>query len=780
MNFRAALSRLVVSAGFFSRFRRACLSAVFASFVTLAYLQATLSASASEIDLEPGQALTKSESQLDAAHALAQEVLQALGGIKKLQELFDCATLEKGRLTDFSALSDAVNSVDMQILSKGNKFKVDVQVLGQKAVTGYNGTSAWQQHGEEVFPGDPITSAKVAEDINHGFSLLLKFDSPALAMKILPDKVVQGKSCAVLEVQDSGSSTEFCIDKQSHMILATEYTGVDFEQGTEARRRNEYSDYRPCLGSLTAFKSVEFTNDKKTSEQQLFSVELADNISDSIFDIPFRKPILATTSKPVVLPFEFQGQEVVVKAQVNDRLELRFLLDTGATQNVMEKSIAQAFGAVTKSDMSITTGSGSVKMGSIILPSLKLGDIKLTDVPMAVADMPGFAQLRGGRPAGIIGANILRRFAVTIDYEERKIYFNDPKNVTVPVGALVVRAVPSLGSVGLAVDALIDGKLKVKLLVDTGAAFNSIPESLLKPELDFSLLPVGAVEGVDGHKVEVGSIRLRSLDLGKVSLPDQVFSVAPSLGASTLPGLLSASSLGILGNSYWSHFKVTIDYLNARILLEQSKVSQLMPIVSGKSRRISTDYLKDHNAKEALAAFDRLELLAQAPEFISVRANLALEKAKINASQALLEKGHKDSREASKAFETAYVIAKDSKDPQAQARVLAAQALFLLDNRPSYADVQFAKLLLQEASKMSESEPELLVAAAVYLAKSAPADFCRRIIDQALLADPSNLRALQERYAIAKVQSNAIHKQQVLEAFKHYYPELSAATFGLQ
>jgi hypothetical protein len=725
------------------------------------------------VSIDPSQ--VKPEAA-DAAHQLAHQAILALGGIDKVRYMINAMTLSKGQMTDFSAMSGAANTVQIELLSQRDKYKIELNVLGQKAITGFNGKVAWQQHGADIFPSDPITTKKVAQDSNHGTILFLRLDDPLVPMKLLPEKEVQGKKCLGLEiVADDGKPTSLYIDPDTHMILAMEYMGTDFEQGTEAPKRVELSDFRPILGTIMPFKSIEYTGDKKTSEELIQSIELRDEVPATVFDMPPRKLVQGLGREPVVVPFEYLSNEVIVKAKVNDKTELRFLLDTGATQNVMERKSATAFGAIAKSDMSLTTGSGFVTMGGIVLQSLQIGDIKLTDVPMAVADMPGFAQISGGRPAGILGANILRRFAVTVDYEQRKVYFCDPEKLVVPDGATILMAEPALGSGGLSVNGLLDGQLKIRLLVDTGAAFNSISEPLIKPVLDFPLLHVGSVEGVDGFKVSVGAVQLHKLSLDQLSVDAPIFSVAPGAADSKMPvGLLSASSLGILGNPFWSHFRLTVDYLNGRVILEQSKLSISTFAILKDLREVLVTYHKDRNANDAVAALDKLLLQVQSSDMWKAKTIITLARAQLLGEKVTGLKPD-DLLPVVKNFDAAFALAKDNNDPGLESRILAQEALFLLDHKPGYNEVRNILQLIKIATTLSSSEPDVLVAAAVFYGAEVPG-IKRKMIDLALVQDPTNWRALTEKYSMAKKDSKPAESEQILALIRHYYPECDIAT----
>ncbi len=117
-------------------------------------------------------------------------------------------------------------------------------------------------------------------------------------------------------------------------------------------------------------------------------------------------------------------------------------------------------------------------------------------------------------PIGLLGANILKRFLVTIDYPNRKIILADPHTVTVPPNACVINTKPAMGNLGVVIEGVLDKTLNIPLLVDTGAAFNNISAGLVKPLIKEKLLPVSKILGLDGQQVDVGAVQLNSLQMG--------------------------------------------------------------------------------------------------------------------------------------------------------------------------------------------------------------------------------------------------------------------------
>jgi predicted aspartyl protease len=713
----------------------------------------------------------KAGTKNDAAHLLANQIVDAVGGMAKLKELYEAPTRSQGKITDLSAISGAANTFDAEILSICDKLRITVTIMGQPTVTGYNGSTSWMQQGDQVFPSDPITTQRIAEDARHGTPLILKFQNPETVMEIVPDKLVEGKLCAGLKVMaDDGKPTTFYADKNTHLILRSEYGGLDFEQGVPALKSVDYYDYRPLLGSLVSYKSIEYTGDKKTSESVINSVEVDRSIGDSVFEMPAAIIIAGLENGPVSLPFEYTANEIVVKAKVNGGEEYRFLIDTGATQNVMDQAVASTLGTVSKSNLNLTTGSGFVHMGYIELGSIEFGGLKLKNVPMAVNDMPAFAQIHPS-PAGILGANVLRRFLVTIDYDQRRLILADPTAVKIPPGATVVEAQPAFGAAGLSVEAKLDDRLKLTFLVDTGAAFNSVPENLIKSVLTVPLLTVGNVQGVEGSKITIGSVQLKSVTVGEVTVNDPVFSVAPAVANLKLPpGLFSGSALGIMGNPFWSQFRLTVDYRNGRLILQKSKANPVAEALAVDLRKADGRLIRDKNYDAAISEFERIETIAQRENIQELAAQIAASKSWAYFQKAAASDKPADAQKAMEQFNASVALTREGKYKEIAARLIAQKAIYLLNTQKTPSDLLLARRLLQEASSYAEVQPEVLVGVSMLFERIGDLAMAQKMVDQALLSAPSNWQALSQRYDLAKKLGKTVDMNTIIALIKHYWP----------
>lgn len=543
--------------------------------------------------------------QSKEARLLADQLMKAIGGYAAFKRFNDIPCRAKGKIVQTSSLSNGINTFDCDILLKREKQKITISFLGQPLTTVYDGVMCWTQQGDTVLPSDPITAKRIAEDITHGLLLLEKVASPTTRIEMGEPTTVDGQACDTLKVwAEDGEPTTFAIDRENHYVVGSSYAGVDLEQGVKVEKRYTYSDFRLVENTQQPFKVVEYSGDKKVSETLVSEVAVDPSVTDDIFTMPKERPSARLAAGAITVPFEYTSSEIVVTTKVNGLHDLRFIVDTGATQCLLDKSVAAKIGATSlgsNSGVSMTTGSGTIKTGAVMVKSLALGELEIPNVPFAVADLNSFGNIQGAKPAGLIGANVLKRYLMTVDYENEKLRFADPTQVVVPEGAIVINTKPSLGMSGLAVEGNIDGKQKVTFLIDTGAAFNNISETKVKGLLWGPVLKVGILKGLDGKPVETGAARFEFLDLDKHRIDKPVFSIAPQLlEGQGEAGIISSKDLAIIGNPLLSRYKVTFDYRNQRLFFEQSALVKKKNELTGKIDDIRVEWIRNRNASQAI------------------------------------------------------------------------------------------------------------------------------------------------------------------------------------
>jgi predicted aspartyl protease/Tfp pilus assembly protein PilF len=693
-------------------------------------------------------------------------VVQAYGGATKLREHRERAMRSHGTISSTSSISAAANTYECDVLEKGEKVRVEMTMLGVPLIMGYDGKSSWTQFGDWVSLSPPSTTEMIADELRHGLPALADVVEPGSTVQVLPRQSVHNKPCDVFKVvTKEGKETTFFADPQTHLIVRAEYSGVDHELGVKTIQAIEYSDYKPVAGSVEPYHVRQFSGNKQKTETVIKSIDTEIAIDEKAFIMPPESEIARLKDGPIVLPFEYSGNEIVVKARINNGAEARFVVDTGASQSVLDKSAATALGPYPVSTFSITTGAKAVPLSYTKVSSLAIGDLTINDVPVLITDLSGIAN----HPAGLIGANILKRFLITIDFDEKKLILADPRNVTVPLGASVVPTAPVFGGTALVVKGRLEDKTTMNFLVDTGASFNNLPQSLAKPFYDGSVLPVGTIYGIDGQAISIGSLKLKSIKLGNLSIPGPVFTLAPD-GTMGTGGLFSASALGILGNPIWSQFKTTIDYRNERLILESPPGRDKMASLVDQLNQIEQQYLRDKDVDAALKAYEKVMVSAQVDAQKGAEALAIARMAGCYADKFAASKEGRWLDMSARDFERANKVASESRDRSVEGQVLAQWALMYLNAPRSMNDITSGQSLLAKALQKAPMEPNIFAAFGTTLMRAGKKTEADKLLDRALVLDPSNWQALWAKYKLYGEQNRAQDQALVAAQLQHYYP----------
>lgn len=132
----------------------------------------------------------------------------------------------------------------------------------------------------------------------------------------------------------------------------------------------------------------------------------------------FRYGIVLRIVLSFAITFEFVPRTslVVVPVTINGRGPFRFILDTGASDSILSSAVADALAIPEGRSRRILTAGGAVPAQVRMLRIFKVGGVRLEEVEIAVmqADLMKTLQVDG-----VLGADYLRRFKVSIDYQNR-------------------------------------------------------------------------------------------------------------------------------------------------------------------------------------------------------------------------------------------------------------------------------------------------------------------------------------------------------------------------
>lgn len=226
-----------------------------------------------------------------------------------------------------------------------------------------------------------------------------------------------------------------------------------------------------------------------------------------------------------------QRRFAVVPVLVNGNGPYDFLVDTGSTTSVVDRKLAKDLGLKPLQQTVIRTAHGTERVPIARVHEMQVGPRSTETVLVLVSNMKGVRSL-DGNVRGILGFNVLSRFRYTLDYQQKKLRFENGvvQGTRVPFDA-------SDRAVVLTTDA-------GRFLLDTGASGVFLFQTQgMDVEID-----ARAVTGVTtnaGRRVS-RSGWLNSLDIGDVSLKHVPVTLVPETGLEPradglLPGALFQS-----------------------------------------------------------------------------------------------------------------------------------------------------------------------------------------------------------------------------------------------
>ena len=142
----------------------------------------------------------------------------------------------------------------------------------------------------------------------------------------------------------------------------------------------------------------------------------------------------------MVIPSEFRGGMVFVRATVGGGAPGVFLLDTGAAATVLDARFAEAAGVKLGDPLRLLGGGGETSARQAEDVPLTLAGEPPQLIDPTVTDLGRVSRGMGVHLDGILGVDVLRRFVVTLDYRAGSLRLSAPDQA-VPPGAVPMRLI---------------------------------------------------------------------------------------------------------------------------------------------------------------------------------------------------------------------------------------------------------------------------------------------------------------------------------------------------
>ncbi len=649
-------------------------------------------------------------------------------------------------------------------LRKGACFRIDLESGEAPVSTVFDGVSAWKSSGKVVteLPGD--AARLLAQERDREPSVLVHFQEQPYTLKLLGLTTYRASPVYAIEVTRSGQpAVTVFVDQRNYLVDGISYEGIDPAGGAMTAISVDFLEYRPSGGTMVPFKQIQYVKDKPYLELTLSSADLTSAVEDCQFQRPDR-PYDVRLSKDVAIPFEYSHKEILVKVRLNGSEPLDFLFDTGATQTVIDRRTAAENFLDKQGNFNVTGVTGPVTTQMTAVRKFELGDSALADVQALILDLMPQTRQMGKHICGIVGENVLNRFAVTIDFSKCQIVLHDAATYKPPAAAAAVSFAQRQGPV---VKASLNGTTELSFLVDTGAAFNNLPAKTASLFLAGQTPHMTEGTGLDGRPVRLATIALGSVKLGGQTVKQVNFTYSVEQDSRLQSrGFIQSSNIGVLGNPFWQNFILTLDYKFRRLILQPNSVvtarqdlEQLL--VAGDAK---LNIYRDLRAAESAyqRALTRVQSLGDPRQQARVWGRMGNLR-RVMAKDLMRPE---QARIAYEYFSKGQELAHKLEDREIEGRILADWALLYIDN----GQMPAARQALEGAMLYAPQDPQVNVDFGVYLYKLQSYSEMQKYIEKALFLEPANWQALWYEVKLWELFGDPQKLKETLKEIIRLYP----------
>jgi hypothetical protein len=288
---------------------------------------------------------------------------------------------------------------------------------------------------------------------------------------------------------------------------------------------------------------------------------------------------MTRTSRPSgidTLKFIYYHRCIFLKMLLNDRDEMLFLLDTGASRSAIDATAAERAGMAVGGADSVEGTAGVITVRRARIERLAAGEAVAEGLDVTVQELGGLLAPPGMRVDGILGYDFLRHFSLLIDFTRHTLIFSPHP---APISFAMVKSaavVPFMLDNGIPrVHGTLDDSIAVDLRLDTGASifettniYLNVTEDVWNElkRVDTSLKPERYFSGTGaGGEVRLAVARISHLAIGGMRVPRPYIIVQPRVGYFARP-----DAVGFISNNLLEKYSpVAIDYREKRLYLSR-------------------------------------------------------------------------------------------------------------------------------------------------------------------------------------------------------------------
>ncbi|MCH9032116.1 MAG: aspartyl protease family protein, partial [candidate division Zixibacteria bacterium] len=319
----------------------------------------------------------------------------------------------------------------------------------------------------------------------------------------------------------TGSMIELFLDTLTGDIVGT------IENFDDVNLTMTMADFREVAGQRLAYLATVSSNIPQLEMEITVNEYMIDvPIDRSVFEMPAQTHtdiIWPKQTDSVVIPIEFQNGRIYARASVNGSRPLRFILDTGAGINIINRPLLETLGLSAIGQIATKGIAGYDSAGFVKIDTFRVGELIFRGQTVAETDLSASLGLDPDSLGGILGFDFFRSFRVKLDFK------NEIMTIWISPGAAVRAelAVPmtfisKIPAIVVSV-AGIEGRFLVDLGSDGAVFLNSF--FARKIGIDTLIVESDSYQRTSGIG---GSISSRAIILPEMRIGSRIFQNQPA------------------------------------------------------------------------------------------------------------------------------------------------------------------------------------------------------------------------------------------------------------
>ena len=709
-----------------------------------------------------------------SADDIIEKSLTAYGGRARLQE-FSNDSLLSGQITYWK---EGGLSYPYKHARKDGRWRTESQLPSQGStsdtnglqITCFDGATCWEAFGANATVVSPGQAKWLTDAEKRQPFLLVDWMEPGFKFKLLGPTTYKNVPVWAMEVEHEGEpTTTLFLDQTNYLVSAITYPAKEPNQGKPVNIAIEYSQYRPASGVLWPYRQTRLLNDQAIEQIDLNSCTGTSVLAPDYFSMPGAAQVVRL-GKVIVVPFDYAQREIVCKGRIEDSEEVILLFDTGSSETIVDRHLAAQQFLSKGSDFKISTMGGNVSSQTTTIKRLEIGNLIANDVAARLLDLTPQSRQLGKPIAGIIGMNVIGSYLVTIDYSKPNITFADSIAGNRPTD---LNSVAFTQTTAPLVKVTLPGNDSVECLMDTGAAFNHLPQSAARRHLSGDKTQSRHVTegtGLDGRPLQLGTVTIDPVTIGSQSLHRVSFTYPVNAVETKIPanglGTEPRREFGILGNPFWQNFVVTIDSRFQRLLLKPNPFatvrSEMESAIAAGDAALSTK--RDFRVAEY--SYQRAAVLADSARDVRYQSMSQGRLGNLRRIMAHDLQRPEHAKASYTYFSKADELARKADLKDVEGRILGDWSILYSDNGQPVE----ARQAIDKAMALAPQDANVNVDLAVHLFRNHLFPEAQKYIEKALFLDPGNWQALWYQVKLSEMFADVKKEKEILAEILRYYP----------